>query len=169
MPSYEKWEQIAGYFDGDGTVAPSDSSNLPYKPGISLFFVDQSYDQIKNARDFLLKDGIRTSNVLEHSRQSAHLLAVSGCESVKKMLREMLLFLCEKEDEARATLDYLEDRITGNGYLLVFQEEVESSRRKRRPQKLGKDIPYVRPEGLEIVEARRKEYLRDPSGSSGPR
>lgn len=47
MTEYETWEQVAGYFDGDGTVATSDLSNLPYKLGLSLWFVDQSEDQIR--------------------------------------------------------------------------------------------------------------------------
>ena len=164
MPLYEKWEQIAGYFDGDGTVALSDLSNLPYKLSISLVFVDQSYDQVKNLRDFLLKNGIRTSNILKHYKLSAHLLAVSEYESVKKVLREMLPFLCKKENEARAALDYLENRITGNDLLQVFQEEVEAGRRERRPQRVSKDVPYIRSEGLEVMKARRSENLRDAFG-----
>jgi len=40
MPEYDSWQQVAGYFDGDSTIATSDLSNLPYKLRLSLVFVD---------------------------------------------------------------------------------------------------------------------------------
>ncbi|HLQ06262.1 MAG TPA: hypothetical protein VK126_00740 [Nitrososphaerales archaeon] len=67
MPDYQSWEQVAGYFDGDGTIYFSDTTNQPYKLSLSLIFVDQSIDQIKNVRDFLRRRGIRTGNILKRS------------------------------------------------------------------------------------------------------
>ena len=42
MTEYESWKQVAGYFDGDGRIAISDTSNQQYKLGLSLIFTDQS-------------------------------------------------------------------------------------------------------------------------------
>src|SRR5574340_5729 len=76
VAQYETWQQVAGYFDGDGTIAISDLSNLPFRLSLSLIFVDQSYDQINNIRTFLLSNGIRTSNILKHYKQAAYMIAV---------------------------------------------------------------------------------------------
>lgn len=121
MPDYNSWRQVAGYFDGDGTTATSDLSNQPFKLGLSLAFVDQSYDQIATVRKFLLKHGMQTSNILRASEGSAHLLFVSEFNSVKRMLRCMLPFLCKKAVEARAALDYYQGRITGNEFILILK------------------------------------------------
>jgi hypothetical protein len=83
VPGYSSWGQVAGYFDGDGSITTSDLSNQPYKIGLSLIFVDQSFDQIANVRNFLHERGVRTSNILKASMASAYMVAVSEFESVK--------------------------------------------------------------------------------------
>jgi hypothetical protein len=164
VPEYQTWEQVAGYFDGDGTIALSDLSNLPYKLSISLVFIDQSVDQIRTVRDFLQKMGIRTSNILKHYKLSANLVAVSEFNSVIETLKGMLPYLCKKEREAKAALDYYEGRITGNELIEVFRQEVEVGRRERRPRRVVIDVPYTRAQGLAIMKERRKARLRDAFG-----
>jgi hypothetical protein len=51
VAEYTSWRQVAGYFDGDGTIATSDISNQPFKLGLSLAFTDQSTEQIANIRN----------------------------------------------------------------------------------------------------------------------
>ena len=164
MAEYGTWEQIAGYFDGDGTIATSDLSNLPYKLSLSLIFIDQSEDQIRMVRDFLRKNGMKTSNVLKHSKVSAHIVAVSEYRSVVEMLKKMLPFLYKKANEAKAAIDYYEGRITGNELIAIFKQEVEAGRRERRPRKVVIDVPYTITQGLELMRARRKIRLRDAFG-----
>jgi hypothetical protein len=164
VAEYETWEQIAGYFDGDGTIATSDLSNLPYKLSLSLWFIDQSKDQISMVRNFLRKEGIRTSNVLKHYKLSANLVAVSEYRSVVQMLRKMIPFLYKKAIEAKAALDYYEGKITGNQLMTVLQQEVEAGRRERRPRKVVVDIPYTRPQGLALMKANRSARFRDSFG-----
>ena len=127
MPVYNSWEKVAGYFDGDGTISFSDTSNQPYKLGLSLIFVDQSLDQITNVKEFLNERGVGTGNVLRMSKGTAYMVAVSQFAAVRETLRQMLPFLCKKANEARAALDYYEDKITGNDLHTVFQEEVEAA------------------------------------------
>lgn len=126
MPKYHSWRQVAGYFDGDGTIATSDISNRPYKLGLSLVFVDHPTDQIANLSDFLNNHGVRTSRILARSDGNAYELAISEFYSVKRALRRMIPYLCKKEIEARAALDYCMDRITGNQLLAVFRTEVDA-------------------------------------------
>jgi hypothetical protein len=149
---YRYWSQVAGYFDGDGTIATSDISNRPYKITLSLFFVDHSIDQISAVKEFLNDHGVKTSNVLKRSDGETYELAVSQFKSVKKALRRMLPFLCKKETEARVALDYYEGKVTGNQLLVVFAAEVEAGRRERKTRTVLLDVPYTRPEGDRMME-----------------
>ena len=164
MPDYETWQQVAGYFDGDGTIAFSDLTNQPFKLSISLIFVDQSLDQISMIRTFLRSRGIRTSNILKHSKGTAYMVAVSECNAVKEFLAQLLPHLHKKANEARAALDYYEGRITGNELVSIFQAEVEAGRRERRPRKVPIDIPYTRVEGDRLMRQKRSFAMRDAMG-----
>jgi hypothetical protein len=164
VPRYRSWPQIAGYFDGDGTIYFSDTSNQPYKLSISLVFVDQSVDQIRSVKDFLINHGVTTSNILKRSDSEAYELAVSQFKSVKRALMHMIPFLCKKEIESRAALDYYEGRITGNQLLAVFAAEVEAGRRERRARKVRLDVPYTRPVGDRLMKKLRNDRLRDAFG-----
>jgi hypothetical protein len=164
VPRYHSWLQVAGYFDGDGTIATSDISNQPYKLSLSLIFVDQSLDQISNIRDFLRRHGIRTSNILKTSKGTANMVAVSEFKSVKKTLEHMFPFLYKKANEAKAALDYYNGLTTGNQLIAIFQEEVEAGRRERRPRKVVIDVPYNRIEGDKIMKQGRNQRIRDAMG-----
>ncbi|MDA4125756.1 MAG: hypothetical protein OK452_00925 [Thaumarchaeota archaeon] len=164
MNQYTSWRQVAGYFDGDGTIATSDISNQPYKLSLSLIFTDQSLDQISNIRDFLYKNGIRTSNILKTSKGTANIVVVSEFHSVKKALGRMLPFPCKKANEARSALAYYDGKITGNRLIAIFQEEVEAERRERRPRKVPINVSYTRIEGDRIMKQARKDKLRDAFG-----
>ncbi len=131
-------------------------SNLPFKLSLSLWFVDQTKDQISMVRDFLRGKGIRTSNVLKHYKLSANMVAVSEYRSVVEMLRKMIPYLYKKANEARAALDYYEGRITGNELMTVLQQEVEAGRREKRPGKVVIDVPYTRPHGSGFDEGKEK-------------
>ncbi|MDV3277860.1 MAG: hypothetical protein LYZ69_05270 [Nitrososphaerales archaeon] len=164
MPKYRSWGQVGGYFDGDGTISFSDTTNQPYKLSLSLIFVDQSVDQIRNVREFLIRNGVKPGNVLKMSMGNAYMVAVSQLDSVEQTLRYMLPYLCKKANEARAALDYYEGRITGNQLALVFRNEVEAGRRERRNRKVPIDVPYKRPEGDRLMKQLRNDRLRDAFG-----
>lgn len=164
MPKYRSWLQIAGYFDGDGTIHFSDTSNRPYKLSISLVFVDQSVDQMRSVKDFLNRHGVITNNILKRSDGDAYELAVSQFKCVKKALKQMIPYLCKKETEARAALDYYEGRMTGNELMAVFKSEVEAGRRERKKRTVHLDVPYTRPVGDRIMRSLRRDRLRDSLG-----
>jgi len=164
VPNYNTWGQIAGYFDADGTIVFSDTTNQPYKLSLSLIFVDQSEDQIRNVKDFLRGNGIRTSNILKASKGGARMVAVSEFGAVKEMLGKMLPHLFKKSNEAHGALSYYEGRITGNELFSLFQNEVEAGRRERRERKVPIDVLYKYPEGARLLRELRKDKLRDAMG-----
>ena len=168
MTPYKSWRQVAGYFDGDGTIGISDTSNQPYKLSLSLIFVDQSYDQMRNVGDLLGRYNLRTSNILKTSEGSADMVAVSEFRSVKRAPRCMLPFLCKKANGARAAPGYYEGKTTGNQLVVTFQDEVKAGRREDQPRKVTLDVPYTRVEGDEIMKRLRGDRLRDAIGRYGP-
>ena len=164
MPEYKSWEQVAGYFDGDGTISFTDTSNQPYKLGLSLIFVDQSIDQINNVREFLNGHGVRTGNILRMSKGTAYMIAVSRFAAVREALRQMLPHLYKKANEVQAALDYYEGKITGNALMAIFQNEVEAGRRERRPRKVPVHVPHTYFDGDRIMKLLRNVKLRDALG-----
>ncbi len=164
MPEYQSWQQVAGYFDGDGALVTSDISNQPYKLGLSLIFTDQSLDQITNIRNFLNEQGVRTSNILKTWKGTAHIVVVTEFNSFKKALTCMLPFLCKKAVEAQAALDYYDGKLTGNEFMAILRIEVEAGRRERHERKTPIDVPYTWTSGHQMMEERRKIKLRDALG-----
>ncbi len=160
MPAYASWGQVAGYFDGDGTIVISDTSNQPYKLSLSLVFVDQSAEQIFMLKDFLQSRSVRTSNVLKTSKGTAHMIAVSRFDSVLATLKAMLPYLFKKSNEANAAIDYYEGRIRGNDLAALFKDEARAGRRESRDRKVAIDTPFTYPEGDAMMKAKRKEKTR---------
>jgi len=164
MRPYSSWEQIAGYFDGDGNISISDLSNIPFKLSLSLIFTDASFEQISMIMEFLNARGIRTSNVLRTSKGTAWIIAISRYGKVLATLKNMLPHLYKKAIEAESAIDYYEGRITGNDLLKVLSQEVEAGRRERRPHKVIVDVPFKFTEGIEVMKEIRRSRLRDAFG-----
>jgi hypothetical protein len=163
VKEYNTWEQIAGYFDGDGSISISDLSNQPFKLGLSLAFTDASFEQISMIRDFFLGRGIQTSNVLR-TTQSAWMIAISRFDGVVRSLKVMSLLLFKKANEADAAIDYYEGRITGNEFVETLRREVQAGRRERHPHKVAINVPYTYIEGDRRMNNGRKIKLRDSFG-----
>jgi hypothetical protein len=158
VDAYTTWEQVAGYFDGDGNVSISDLSNQPYKLSLSLIFTDASIEQVSMLRSFFIKRGIPTSNVLR-TTTAAWMIAISRHDSVLSTLKAMLPHLYKKANEAQSVIDYYEGKITGNDIVEVFRKEVEAGRRERRPRKVPIDVPYTFLEGDKLMKENRKAKL----------
>jgi hypothetical protein len=160
VQDYSSWRQVAGYFDGDGTIVISDTSNQPYKLSFSLAFVDQSEDQIRMLKRFFEKHGVVTSNVLKTSKGTALMIVVSRFDGVLFSLKAMRPYLFKKAIEAQAVIDYYEGKIRGDDVFRVFQEEVEAGRRERRDRKVVIQVPYTYPDGHALMKARRRERVK---------
>jgi DNA invertase Pin-like site-specific DNA recombinase len=70
----------------------------------------------------------------------------------------MYSYLSKKSEQAKAAIDYLEDRITGNQLIAIFNEEVKFKRRRlphRAFPKRDLDITVTRREGHARAASRR--------------
>lgn len=124
--AHRTWEQVAGYFDGDGTVSISDPSNQPFKLGLSLIFTDASLQQISMVRSLLISKGIHPSNTLKASSASAWMIAISRHDAVVAASKAMLPHLYKKANEIQAVINCYEGRTGGNDLANIFHAEVEA-------------------------------------------
>ena len=141
---YRSWAQVAGYFDGDGSISIRRTSRgRPFTLLPALEFGDQSRRQIAVVQGFLRLRGIRTGVMVKHG--GAWRIEVGTTQGVTRALLEMSPFLYKKKTEARATLDYLSDKISGNDLQRVLRAAVRRGDRER----IGPfvDMPWTRSEG----------------------
>lgn len=148
---YSTWEQVSGYFDGDGGI----------RIGVGMFTIqilvlwsDTDLEQIQHVADFLTSKGIRSEGPYlrrgKGKSNDAYNLAVSVDGGALAVLKGMLPFVDKKWSQVRAAIDYLEDRITGDEFIDRINVAVEQKKmRAPRPPFLpkGSSIPYSRSEG----------------------
>ena len=144
VPPYDSWAQVAGYFDGDGSISIRRTSRgKPYTLLPALEFCDQSRRQIAMLKSFLQSRGIGTGALAKHG--GAWRIEIGTTEGVTRALLEMLPFLCKKRAEARATLDYLSDKISANDLQRILRAAVRRGDGERVAPFV--DIPWTRSEG----------------------
>jgi hypothetical protein len=141
---YTDWPQLAGYFDGDGSISIRRTSRgRPFTLLPALEFGDMSRRQIRMVKEFLLSRGIRTGKMTK--RNGAWRVEVGTIEGVTRALTAMMPFLFKKKTEAGATLDYLTDKISGNELQRILRAAVRRGDRERVAPFI--DLPWTRSAG----------------------
>jgi hypothetical protein len=143
---YRSWEQIAGYFDGDGNVGIEVVLRVLR---IRLRFVDTWQPQIDSIWRFMKDRGISTSNVGRDDKgawQAAYRLDITAVRSVLAAAKAMFPHVVKKQEDLRIAIQYLEGRITGNEAVAFFNAEVRLGRRKGKIREAY--LPATREEGL---------------------
>jgi hypothetical protein len=114
---------VVGFFDGEGTILLDVRKN---SVGIEVSFAQKYTPLLDSVQEFLEDQGIKGSRISDggHARR----LTVHSTEEVATVLKEMLPHLRLKENQARAALGYLEDRISGRELVQIFNQEVEAGR-----------------------------------------
>jgi len=149
---YTSWEQVAGYFDGDGNVRVEAGI---YVLRIGIRFADTWRPQLVAVRNFLLKQGIKSAGIGTDSarlgnRRTAYRLDVGEADSVLGLVREMIGYCVKKQEDLRIGLDYLEDRITADEAVRQFNEQVRIGRRRGTSHSVS--IPYTKSLGHRTYE-----------------
>ena len=154
--AYRSWNQVGGYFDGDGNVG---LEAVKYILRFKLRFSDTWLPQVQTIKVFLNQEDISTSAIWherEVGRLDAYRLEVSAVSSVLKAGKALLPCCVKKAGDLRIMIDYLEERITGNEAIERFNEEVRIGRRSGYLRDLT--LPYPRSEG---VRAKQLENARN--------
>jgi hypothetical protein len=158
-PTYSSWEQVAGYFDGDGNVGLDVVKRvLRFK----IRFVDTWKPQIVSIARFLFRQGISCGKVGKGDKrgvwQPAYRLDISEIKSVINVAKAMSRYTVKKQAELQIAIDYLEGRITGTDAITAFNREVESGRRRGRIR--FEDLPYTRDEGIRLSQLENARNAR---------
>ena len=157
-PRYRSWDQVAGYFDGDGNVGLEIRKRVLH---LRIRFVDTWKPQIESIKAFLTNQRIATGRIGQDNmiaQSPVYRLEVAEIASVLRTAKELFRLCVKKREDLRITIDYLEGRITGNEALAAFNEEVRIGR--RRGNLRDAIIPYTREEGLRLSKQENAEKAR---------
>jgi DNA-binding CsgD family transcriptional regulator len=146
---YSSWGQVAAYFDGDGSVS---TRVRTFTLTFSLEFAESYLPQLLQIRDFLSSERIYTRPI-KIQRRSEHItnyvLTVYTQQEVLLVCKKMLPFVFKKEWDLQTTVDYLEDRITGDEAIRRLNLSIESGRREGLVRKTS--IPFRKTEGINMA------------------
>ena len=155
---YDSWEQVGGYFDGDGNVG---LEVVKYVLRFKLRFSDTWKPQVETVHLFFHANGIATTSIsheVHQEKRDAYRFDVGALDSVLAAAKAMLPFSVKKAEDLRIAVDYLEGRITGTQAIQRVNDEVRTGRRSgflRRP-----NLPYVRGEGLRTAQLENARNAR---------
>jgi hypothetical protein len=143
------WEYVAAFFDGEGSVTIMSRTD-----SVDIFLAITQVDRkvLEDIARFLMTEGVSGTKVYikqRTERHDIHLLDVLTNEGIERSLIKMIPFLRVKRKQALASLDYLEDKSTGNEYLEIMNDETRTGRRAGKVH-LG-DFPFTRSEGIRLA------------------
>lgn len=144
------WCQVAGYFDGDGSIEPK-YGLLTIRFGLT--WADTYRKQLVHIRRFLRHQGIHTTRVRRSpstlGRQVYHLTIWRRLD-VLEACKKMLPHLDKKRIQAATVIRYLEGRLTGTEVVSTFNAECHRGRWSGKLRNLK--LPWTRNEGLRLAQ-----------------
>ncbi len=147
LSKYSTWGQVAGYFDGDGTVGIDVQL---FTLGLYLEFTDNWAEQLGAVEAFLSRSGISVYRPSTITRHGAYTLKILVTHSVVEAAKRMLPYVWKKELELKTTIDYYEGRITGQQVIEVFNEEVNAQKRVGKVRVVS--LPHTYPQGRKMAQ-----------------
>jgi hypothetical protein len=140
---YTTWEQVAGYFDGDGS--PKIHVGV-FTLHVTVSWSDQDRELLEHIERFLSRGGASCRMGEFHRGSSTYYeLSVTEGGNALLVLKAMLPFLDKKWSQVNAAVSYLEDRITGDAFIEVLNEAVLTKRRSS--SLIVAKIPYRKLQG----------------------
>lgn len=140
---YKSWQQVAGYFDGDGSPKVHVGA---YTINITASWSYKDSEILEHVKKFLSSKGILGR--LGRFQRGAEVyfeLTVSEGGNALLAFKKMLPFLDKKRDQVRAVVCYLENRSTGNQLVAVLNDAV--MRNKRSSSVRFVDMPFTKIQG----------------------
>jgi hypothetical protein len=168
IEQYDTWQQVGGYFDGDGNVG---LEVVKYVLRFRIRFSDTWKLQIVAVKSFMNGRGIATTNITHErhkGKRDAFRIDIGELVSALKAAKSMLPYCVKKAEDLEIMIEYLEGKITGNQAIERFNEEVRIGRRSGFIRNLS--LPYLRKEGLRLsqLENTRKARAAHAVNVSGP-
>jgi hypothetical protein len=165
---YNSWTQVAGYFDGDGSVHLRADSPVVLR--FALVWVDNSFGQLSQLRSFLCSQGIKLGNVLRQG-VGVFRLQVASPKFALTVARLMEPYCFKKREELRILVDYYESKISGTQAILLINDAVHNGVRLGRIRET-KVLPLysegkrsiARARGIRAAEVRWERQKAVPRG-----
>lgn len=126
------WEWVAGFFDGEGSICYRLQMN---SIGFELNIAQKYKPLLDEVASFLANEGI-DCGVYPSKTDNVPKLFIRGKDNIKGFLEKVRPFLSLKGKQAGATMDYLEDEISGDKFVQIMNEEVIAGRRSGKLRKL---------------------------------
>lgn len=137
---YSTWEQVAGYFDGDGS--PKVHVGV-FTLHVTVSFSDQDRELLEHISGFLSARGAICRTGEFHRGSSVyHELTVTEGGNALLVLKSMLPFLDKKWSQVNGAVLYLENKISGDEFIKVLNEAVIAKRRSSSI--IGAQMPYTK-------------------------
>jgi hypothetical protein len=158
---YTTWEQVSGYFDGDGNVRV-DVRKFVLRLGVR--FSDTWRLQLEAVQGFLVRRGIKTSAIGKDedrggNRRPAYRLDINEMRSTIELMKQLVGLCVKKQEDLQIALDYLEDKITGDQAIGRLDEQVRIGRRRGHLHVCA--IPFTRSHGHRVYELSNAKRARD--------
>lgn len=154
---YSTWEQVSGYFDGDGGIAIRIGL---FTIQILVMWSDTDIEQVRHVALFLVSERIRPEGPYlrrgKGASRDAYNLVISEEGGALITLKRMLPFVDKKKAQVRAAIDYLEDKITADELIESMNVAIERGKRRapRQPYlSRTSGIPYTKTEGHQKAAA----------------
>lgn len=146
---YSTWEQVAGYFDGDGS--PKVHVGV-YAITLTITWSDEYREMLEHINQFLSQEGIVGKIGQFRRGQSVYYeLHVSEGRNALLVLKKMLPHLDKKWSQVKAAIDYLENRITGNQFVEALNEAIRA--KKRSSSLRVARLPYTKLQGKHLAKS----------------
>ena len=156
--SYGSWQQVAGYFDGDGNAG---LEVVKYVLRFRLRLGDTRRAQTEAVKSFPNEAGIGTAEIQQDRRSGrldAFRVEVGTFDGAPRASKAMLPFCVKKAEDLRIVVDYLEGTFTGSQAIKRFNEEVRLGRRSGFVRLAS--LPNTREEGISIAQLENARAAR---------
>lgn len=151
---YTTWEQVAGYFDGDGALSV-------YIHKFTMFVIaswsDTFKPQLEGVAGFLRSQGLSPMQITSQksrfgpTKPTVWQLALNEKGGLVKVLMKMTTLVVKKESQVRSAIEYLEDRTTGEEFLAVLNDAVKSDARSSSIRRVK--TPWTRSRGIFLARS----------------
>jgi hypothetical protein len=169
---YSTWQQVAGYFDGDG--CPKIHVGV-FTLHVTVSWSDQYRELLEHIYRFLSARGaVCRMGEFRRGPSTYYELTVTEGGNALLVLKAMLPFLDKKWSQVNAAVSYLEDKINGDDFIRVLNDAVLTKRRsssiidarmpytKRRAK--GMRTPRPASRALKSDEVKEAKQRRDSLG-----
>lgn len=121
----EKWRQVGGYFDGDGTVIVDIQM---FTLGACLSFADNWLPQLEMIRIFLTEEGIK-AYIPNKKMHGAYELRIVSVASIIEAAKKMSPYVLKKQAELQMLIAYYANEVTGEQVIESLNQEVIAGKR----------------------------------------